>query len=216
MYALGHISRSTAKTIFRTVKYQDIAGSNERYFESNPYYLNLLDILLELFPGSQVVLVIRSPISYVRSHVTWEYQRLRSQLANRLIPYWQPVAYSESLRGLRPSMAQRVQYYSDVWSTKNKWAAHLANGSERVHAVRYEDLFDPESGIAQFEYLARWLNLSLTRLPSRADFHRPDNQSVRTGKAIWSTRCEAIVRETCERDWDDMQAMFRRDRVGTG
>jgi len=202
MYAMGKLPKKTMKRVFGLVKFRAISNSSLRYFESNPFYINIVDIIHEFFPEARFIHIVRSPASYTRSHIAWERGRLKSRLANQCLPFWQPVPYTAHLKGLHFDLYQRVDFYARSWNVKNENAFSVLENRPNVLMLQFEDVFDRTIGHSLLTHIFEWLGVRLKEDMPCDVLDKRENES--DGKCIlpWNDRCDEIVREQCGHTWN--------------
>jgi hypothetical protein len=193
MLMRGIISKRMMKKVWKFLKYGEIISGTTRYIECNPNYYNIIEIINELFPEAKFIFIVRSPKSYIISHINWERQRWRSIIANRLVPFWQPMPYLEELKGFRNDYHQRVNFYSTIWERKNSQILDSIRGWDNVITLRFEDIFDARKGKEILTDLMEWLELPLVRPIDTAVVTAKQNVSERDISGQWDEECTRIV-----------------------
>jgi hypothetical protein len=194
MHWQGIIPKNVMKRIWKTLKYKEIRSLSMRYIECNPNYYNLIEIISELFPDAKFIYVVRSPKAYITSHINWERQRWKSIIANRLVPFWQPMPYIEELKGFTNDYHQRVDFYSTIWERKNAHILETIAGNEHVITLRFEDIFDPQKGTDILFRLMEWLELPLVRPIDSKTVTTKQNISRTGSEDQWNEHCSQIVK----------------------
>lgn len=204
------LPKSLTGFLVHTLKTRSIQQTTCRYFESNPYYLYLLDILDDTFPDIHYVYMVREPASFVKSCVTWEYDRRQSQLANRYLPYWQPMPYGEHLKGIRPDLYQRVDFYAQVWVRKNQFAFDYFSNHPRTKYLLYEDVFQSSQGYHRLVELFEWLQLDFAPPLPEDILAKKINRSHNKASIKWNDRCLDIVASHCQTLWNELAPAMRQ------
>ncbi len=197
MYYFNIIPEKKMGIVWKHLKYKTIASHTSRYIENNPYYYNCINIIKRLFPETKIIWIVRHPKSFIISHIKWERQRLKSRVANYLIPFWQPVSYKEQLQGLHYYYYQRVEVYSKVWLRKNQTIAGSLKKNDNYYLIKFEEVFNPHNGISSLTTLLDWLGLPLVKpLPQNLLEHKVNSSSSSEQK--WDEKCERIMRNHCK------------------
>jgi hypothetical protein len=197
MSLYGRMPRFLMTKIWRRLKFKSIASHQLRYIECNPFYNTLIDIISDCFPEAKFVLVVRAPKSCVISHVNWEQQRLKSKIANRLVPYWQPVSYGQHLRGWLNDYHQRVEFYCQAWTRKNTVMWESIQENDHAAMIKFEDVFYSDHGVEVMTYLMEWLDI-LLRKPIRSEaITARQNISRGSAGARWDRECDRILEKHC-------------------
>jgi hypothetical protein len=196
-YALHQGTRFLVKGLWKFLKFGKICSSPKRYIECNPYYYGIVDIILEMFPHSKIICVVRSPKTFVISHLRWEKQRWQSIIANRCVPFWQPTSYGNQLMGFRWDIYQRVSFYSEVWARKNETITRSLPGDGRSVILRFEDVFDPKNGAQLLNDLMEWLDIRISKPITPETIGTKMNRSGGTPAQWWDERCSSIMRQFC-------------------
>lgn len=197
IYARNLISKSLMEKIWKGLKFKKIQNTNLRYFESNPYYYNLIDIINSFFPKSKFVCIVRNPKTFILSHIRWETQRWQSTIANCLVPFWQPTSYRDQIMGLKRDYYQRVAFYARIWNRKNTAILRQALGKKNVTTIRFEDIFDQENGIYVLSKVSDWLNLNLVKPVTKDIITKKINTSKSYTQKQWDKDCYQIVKKYC-------------------
>lgn len=181
---------------WKLIKYGKIRSSRRRYIECNPYYYWIVGTIRSLFPEARLVVIVRSPRSFILSHMRWERQRWKSLAANRLIPFWQPVSIMEQLSCIRGGHYGRVAFYSMVWARKNAVIIDQIAGHKYLKILKFEDLFRPSSGLRIISELMDWLEI---RLSGPLDERMITTRVNVSEHAVieWDENCSRIVKSHC-------------------
>ena len=196
MYYKELLSKKVMGAIWRRLKYEKIQSHNYRYIECNPYYYNLIDIISSFFPEAKFIFIIRAPKSFIISHIKWEKQRWQSMFANRAIPFWQPVSYWDQIRGFGNKYHQRVEFYSKIWVRKNTMIWESIVNKDNAITVKFEEVFDPVTGVDVITKIVEWLNISLDRQIDREMIIKKINKTKKA-QNIWDKDCERIMNKYC-------------------
>lgn len=198
MYNRGYISLSLLAVIWKRLKLKFIESHQKRYIECNPYYYNLVVTINDYFPKAKFVIIVRHPKTFIKSYIQWEHQRWKSLLANRLLPFWQPVSYWEHLMGFTNNYHQRVKFYSTIWTIKNDFLIRTLAGKDNAIMLRFEDTFNPESGAQVLTDLMKWLEIPLTKPVDQSAVTTKVNVSGSWKKEdLWDDRCTEIMLHNC-------------------
>jgi len=197
MQEAGIVSDALLCATWERLKGPEIRRHQDRYIECNPYYYNVVDAIRSAFRDSRFIFVVRSPTSFVVSHIKWERQRWQSLVANRLVPFWQPATYREQFGGVRNIRLQRVKHYADVWARKNCIMTDSLRGHDFAVTVKFEDVFNSDRGYLVLVALTEWLGLRVVQ-PIARDTVAAKVNATRSGHGgWWDERCTEIVRATC-------------------
>lgn len=199
MYRKGLLSNEKLTVIWKHLKLKNIRSHTSRYIECNPYYYNIMDIIIHFFPNARFVFIVRSPKSFIISHIKWEKQRLKSYIANQFIPYWQPTSYLEQLKGFRNNYYQRVLFYSRIWFIKNKTILEALEKRGHSITLKFEDIFNLNTGIDILSNLVNELELSLKKPITNEIVDKKMNVTKGDGISLWDDRCDKIMKRYCGR-----------------
>ena len=198
MYWRKLFSRSVMKFLWKRLKFKRIKSHGSRYIECNPYYYNMIDIILDFFPGAKFIFIVRSPKAFIVSHIKWERQRLKSMVANRLVPFWQPTSYLDQVKGFTNDYYQRVEFYSKIWARKNTAIMGAVSGKDNVITLFFEQLFHPETGVKVMSGLVRWLDVPLNKPISQDMITAKKNISKGVQTESWDDNCTRIMNSYCQ------------------
>jgi len=197
MYRQKLISRSMIKVLWKRVKLREIQSHNLRYIECNPYYYNIIDIITDFFPEAKFIYIIRLPKAFIISHIKWEKQRLKSTIANRLVPFWQPISYMDQVKGFKNDYYQRVAFYSKVWARKNASILKAAKGNDNVFTLKFEQIFHPVTGVDVMERLIKWLGVAVKKPITQAVIATKINTANEENANSWDQHCTKTVNRYC-------------------
>lgn len=197
LYARRLIPALMAGSIWKALKYKSIKSHPSRYVENNPFYYSLSGIISSYFPDAKFIYIVRSPKTYVLSHIKKERQNIRSKIANCLIPFWQPLSYIEHLKGLFDDFYQRVDFYSRIWNYKNAILLKEAEKKKNILILRFEDIFDKENGPTVLNHLVGWLGMQLRRPVEGDSILQKVNPSKPDESRKWDRHCDEIIRTNC-------------------
>lgn len=197
LYARQLMPALLAGYIWKLLKYKFVKSHRSRYIENNPFYYSLSNLISAYFPGSKFIYIVRSPKTYILSHIRKENQNIKSKVANCLIPYWQPVSYIEHLKGLFGDFYQRVEFYASIWNFKNSYLLKASEENKRFITVRFEDIFDPENGPNVLKRLLDWLELLPRHCIEKSAILQKVNPSKPDKDIKWDKRCDEIVKKRC-------------------
>jgi len=196
LYQLKIIKRNKARKAWQLLKNNFVSSHDGTYIECNPYYYGILDIISEFYKDLSIIHIIRSPKSYVISHVKKEKQNIKSRIANKLIPYWQPVLLREQIKGISGDFYQRVDFYSQVWNFKNKVISR--SGTELpLLTFKFEDIFESDKGEDVLCRLLKEFNLEPTTDINKELLKRKINSTRSSKKIQWDNKCDEIVNKNC-------------------
>ena len=196
-YLTDKVSKSLIRKVWKALKYDFIRSHTDRhYIENNPYYLGFLDVITESFPDAKYVIVVRRPKDYIISHLNREYTRFKSKVANRSIPFWQPLPYRDHLSGWKIDFYQRVSFYAKVWEYKNRYLNKFQKSNGNARLLRFEDIFGDQNTEILRELLA-WLDLTPVRRIEKSVFIGKVNRSRLTDRVQWDERCDETVANIC-------------------
>jgi len=205
MYKQNIVSGRVVKFIWKRLKYEEIHSHKSRYIECNPYYYNITKIIAQFFPDVKFVYIVRSPKSFIISHIKWENQRWQSIIANRLVPFWQPVPFLDQLKGFRHDYHQRVEFYSKVWVEKNEVILMDMKENDNSLLLKFEDIFDPQTGVDIIKSLVDWLDLELKKPINREIVTARINQTRNDGVDYWDGGCADSVNRICGRVMKELE-----------
>ena len=192
----GVLPRKATAILWKLLKYNDSSTSPGRYIENNPYYYNYIPLICQLFTDAKIIWVVRHPKSFIQSHIQWERQRAQSRLANCLIPFWQPVAYIDQLRGMLDDDHQRVDFYSKTWQRKNQVILNHLQNTDRYVMIKFEEVFDPARGLDIVKNLLEWLELPVKNSLTKKMFEKKINSS-QSLLCSWDEICDRIMISHC-------------------
>lgn len=198
LYSLHKINEKTAEFIWKILKYKFIVSHKEQYIECNPYYYGLTGIISKYFPETKYLCIVRSPKSYITSCINKEREKIKSKIANHLIFYWQPVSYPDHLRGLKDDFYQRVGFYAKTWAHKNKILDDLCGGNKNALMLKFEDIFNSDSGVAELKKIIEWLNLEIESKLEESILSDKVNKTQGSKAVIWDSKCSEIVNKYCK------------------
>jgi len=195
---VGIAPKKLTEKIFELIKCKWFDSHQECYVECNPYYWKFVEALKRKYPETKFVFVVRSPKGYIISHIQKENQSWRSKLANRFLPFWQPISIRDYLRYLsKTSLYERVDFYAKVWRVKNKELLMLREQMKNSRLIKFEDIFDSEKGVKTVKELLRWLELSPKKKLDGAILMKKTNVSQNLNLG-WDEKCDEIVKKTCQ------------------
>lgn len=197
MYGMNLLSKNNVIFFWKKLKYDEIKSHASRYIECNPYYYNMLDVIMHFFPNAKFIIIVRAPKSFICSHIKWEKQRLKSFIANQLIPFWQPVSYLTQLKGITFNHYQRVEFYSRVWTKKNEALLKSIENKENAIMIKFENIFDPMTGIENIERLVEWAGISLKSPITNEVITKKLNVTKAPDIFLWDGHCDKIMNEFC-------------------
>jgi hypothetical protein len=115
----------------------------------------------ELYPGLRIVHLVRDPRDYVRSHINWSRHRLKSFVANYLIPFWQPNGWllNEMSVGRWLRLTQ-LERYSWIWDYKNRMIGQMENSETPYLRIKFEDFFGNGDPLPYINELLEFLDLN--------------------------------------------------------
>lgn len=131
------------------------------YIDANNQIYELVVNHPELYPGLKVVHIIRDPRDYSRSHLNWTHGRVKSLLANYLVPFWQPtgVLHGEMRLGEWFRLT-KLEQFAWIWNYKNMYINQLEGSSTPYLWVRFEDLFSTTAPGLTYGKILDFLGLS--------------------------------------------------------
>jgi len=136
-----------------------------------------------LYPNLKIIHIVRDPRDYIRSHINWSKSRLKSFIANYLVPFWQPSGFLLGEYSWADwSGLNRLERYAWIWSYKNRLIQQMEMSQVPYLRIKFEDLFggkDPGSTLADMldfigfnapgdlnDYFARTINASKQHIPT--------------------------------------------------
>lgn len=126
-----------------------ISGQLQKTQKSGKYYIDANNHIYflavnhpDLYSGLKVIHIVRDPRTYIRSHLNWSHSRVKSFLANYLVPFWQPSGFLTGEMGLREWLTfSKLERFAWIWEFKNQYINKLEGSSTPYLWVRFEDLF---------------------------------------------------------------------------
>lgn len=197
MRYLGLLPAVAPETLLHTYITPRIRACRKRYIECNPYYYAVIPALWKSFPDARIVFLVRHPRDFVCSHIRWEKQRLKSRIANQVIPFWAPLNYREQLLGITGDPAQRVRYYSIIWARKNQAIVDAIELDDRARMLKYEDVFLGDGAANELRALMEWLQIPLAREIAPEVVCNRLNQTNALGFQ-WRAEYDEILLRSCE------------------
>lgn len=135
------------------------------YFESNNRLALFADLLIEMFPQSKLIHVVRNPFDFIRSAIkkgyyknnSWDFARIKPQINDELYKVWSEI--------------KRIEKCAWLWKETNKHIINvLENVSERNKIfIKAEDIF--KCNYEQIERVYRFANENV-RIPSTRKIKR--------------------------------------------
>jgi len=148
-YAAGRITEGTARSLVIRARPQPASPDGRPWVEASCLLYGVVRPILDAFPQANVVQVVRDPRTYVPSALGWGAYRLGGRPLNvvpfrRLAPpQFHPRSLPARVAWARQNQFQRLCW---AWAAMNRTMREQGAGSDRVHVVRFEDLFGPEDG----------------------------------------------------------------------
>jgi len=140
---------------------QKTKSEKNYYIDSNNHLYVPAVCWPALYPNLRVIHIVRDPRTYIRSHLNWSRSRLRSFIANYLIPFWQPNGYllgeMSFIQWLRLSKFER---FSWIWDYKNRFIAQIEDSKIPYLCLHFEDLFESENPDKAFNHLLKFIGVS--------------------------------------------------------
>lgn len=136
--------------------------SKDFYIDANNHIYLFAVNNPELYPNLRVVHIIRDPREYVRSHVNWSRTRLKSFIANNLVPFWQPTGY---FLGDIPFFSwvrmSQIERFAWVWKFKNLYINRLAELGIPYLRLKFEDLFLSADSVDVFHRMLAFFEVDI-------------------------------------------------------
>lgn len=161
----GRIDDEVARKRLRGLRRGVLRQAGDRvYVESNGLLYGVADLVLDELPNSRMVMVVRDPRDWIRSAVKASHFRAYKApdfdfLGLSVRPY--QFANSEVSRSEWEGLPL-AHKYAWLWSAVNQQLVDTIGQSNRVLAVRYEDLFSPAHDYRSFrrllDFCSRWDN----------------------------------------------------------
>ncbi len=208
LYILNKIDNNIASLLFQKLKYNHIVSDSKTRVECNPYYLGIIDILNSTFPNSKFIFIVRDPETYVTSCIRFERQRIKSKIANYLIPYWRPVPYIEELKGVFYSVDQRINYYASDWEVRNRHAHDTLASMNNVFTVLFHDIFDTVKGPVLLKKMVDWIELPLKPYFNDDILYKKHNMSRGSSIVLTDPQKETIS-AICDNLWSDLRNKYK-------
>ena len=165
-HATNNLSSNTAKRIIRRTRQHLYQGGNERYIESSCLIYGLVRPLLEEFPNSQVIQLVRDPRTYIRSAINWGAYRFMGRPLNLLpfrrlaLPQYHPRSLPDRIQWIFWSQFDRLAW---AWAAMNRSMREQGQGNPRFHTIRFEDLFDNETRYSGLQRLCEIAGTDIDR-----------------------------------------------------
>lgn len=127
------------------------------YIESNHIIYGLLDLIIELFPNSKVIWIMRDPRTWIRSAINsgsyhlygiWDWDSINLSVRANNFP--------EDPAASRWKAMSKFEKYCWYYANVNKRALELLERTDNVKIFRYEDLFDRTSGDSHFKEMLEY------------------------------------------------------------
>lgn len=170
------------------------ACSKKTYIDSNNQIYALVTLIPEIYPGLRVIHLVRDPRDYVRSHINWSRHRLKSFIANYLIPFWQPNGWllneMSVSKWLRLTQLER---YSWIWDYKNRMIGQMEDSETPYLRIKFEDFFGNAYPLPYFNELLEFLDLNRVS-GIEAFFQDPVNPTKGKSFPVW----DAWSQEQCQ------------------
>ncbi len=162
-HAAGALSRERAVRAIRKVRTEVVSAPGGPYVEANSLISGLAGPLLDAFDDAHVVQIVRDPVGYVRSAMTWGQYRTAGRVLN-VVPYrrlaapqFRPLSIAERLRWVGQDQFERLCW---TWTAQNRAMRTQGEGNPRFRVVRFEDLIHAERGRALLGELFAALGLT--------------------------------------------------------
>ena len=194
MHLSGVLPEGVLRGLWLRLKSEFAHTSRRLFVDANNHLFALAPMLKEFYPDLRVVHVVRDPRTYVRSHLNWAAQRLRSRVANHVIPFWQPNGWLlgevSALEWLRMS---KFEQFCWIWSFKNRLMATMAETGIPYLCLRFEDLVESSEAEQSMSRLCAFIGLEHT---SAMTSHQPVNQTTTRSYPGWhqwtKQRCQSL------------------------
>jgi hypothetical protein len=130
--------------IWKRVVSPDLQSCTQKYYiDSNNHIYAFVPLQPHLYPNLKVVHLVRDPRSYVRSHINWSRHRLKSFIANYLIPFWQPNAFLMKEMSLGNWVGlSTFERFCWIWDFKNRFIGNLEDSDYPYLRVKFENFFE--------------------------------------------------------------------------
>jgi hypothetical protein len=155
------------------------------YIDSNNQLYGLVPLKPDLYPNLKIVHIVRDPREYVRSHINWAKHRLKSFVANHLIPFWQPNAFLLGEMGFAEWLkASRFERFAWIWDFKNRFIESLDRPDIPYLRLYFEDFFNGHAPQEQFNVALTFIGLPrMSGIVER--FQRPVNPNKGQSFPAW-------------------------------
>ena len=179
MYRSGFISENFVRHTWKSLKTNHKSiNEYDTYIDFNNHLYAIANIIQSEQNNLRLIHIVRDPRTYIRSHINWSTYRLKSYIANRLTPFWQP---SGALIGQYTrtewSRASRIEKYAWIWNYKNRLIESYKDMGIPYLFIRFEDLFASEILLrSNVEKMSSFIGIDM---PSdiNADKYMPVNSS---------------------------------------
>jgi len=147
------------------------------YVDANNHIYQIAVNNPDLYPNLKVIHIVRDPREYIRSHINWTRTRLKSFIANHLIPFWQPTGYMLGNIPLGKWMTMtQLEKFAWIWNYKNLYIKQLEISPTPYLRINFEDLFLGIDSLAVFKNMLNYMGV---RVPEDLVDHisKPTNMS---------------------------------------
>lgn len=176
------------------------------YIDANNHLYAFVSQQPELFPGLRVIHIVRDPRTYVRSHINWARHRLKSFIANNLIPFWQPNPFlMKEMSFFEWVKSSKFERFVWIWDYKNRLIERISQTEVPYLRIRFEDIFHTSVPEKYFNRVLEFLDLPPTDDLSKY-LRNSINPNRRYSFPAWpkwsnerSRRLDTLCRETMKK-----------------
>jgi len=199
MHLAGMLSERALLRCWRTLKGREFALTKKSLFvDSNNHLYVFAALARQLYPQVKVIHIVRDPRTYIRSHLNWSRQRLKSFIANHVLPFWQPNGFLlNEVSAWRWLMYTRFEQFCWIWQFKNQYLTSIGDTETPYLRLRFEDLTRHSIDQNAMARLVDFLSLPATTTIRSAGPVNETRRRVFPAWQRWSPKMCAHLDRTC-------------------
>lgn len=139
----GVISDAMFSWVAYITRINRIERINEKfYLETNGFNLLLAERIVNEFPHTKIIHIVRDPRSWVVSYMNWTKGRVKSKIAYSYIPFWNlNLSRLDIMTQQQWLKLEEYQKFIHWWKFKNDLIESLYSDKHNYSLFRFEDLY---------------------------------------------------------------------------